>query len=298
MEDLQRDSNGFIVWEDTAEIKLGHVNDIGFSNKTMTSEEAQNVEYENQKISPVRTHWDEFDSSLRGLFISSGELIIISGKTGVGKTMFATNMAGRLARLVKVVYLPIEGNATNIKASMIRAYGDGYDPKQERIKVVNDVTAKANGNAKYFGNVIEGTMIHGAKVVFVDLLTDIVATIKGPDKLEILNSWLRYIEKLSIHYGCAVVFVAHVTKAGGKEGVLSKYDIIGGQSTIGTSTGIILVEPDHHVSKLRNDGEMKIRVRVDKRRDLPFHRNLSYGFIRESGVLIPTDTFPVSEVQA
>ena len=276
----------------STEVTFNNVNDLEFEDD-MTDAEIQAVMDKSSVPTKFVSGYDLFDERFYGF--GKEDLVIIAGQSGIGKTFFATNLAGRMARLGKMIYIPFEGESDQIQAQLRLAYEDNYkkyDPLDRTIQVASQKqTKQIYSDIVSYTNIIESAIVHGAKFVFVDLLNSVLDRATGNNIQESQRQALHGLYVLASKYQCSIVVVAHTNKQTVAGKLIQRGDIYGTVGIVGSATGILLLDSNPETGELG--------VRVDKRRDRPPHRFDIVSFERVDGVLRPrgVHTQPVKALE-
>jgi predicted ATP-dependent serine protease len=203
----------------------------------------QQVELSVQPIvSNIQTFYEYLENAkkesdlkkLFGDFCHAGELIIIAGKAGVGKSTLAYTLADGIARGTNilmqinenepqtVLYYDFELTGKHIK----KRFGNYQPPDNFYRPDVNKMLVETNGIFN-FDMVEDGIIETGAKVVIIDNISAI--SVKTTSDMQ---SSLELIKRASIvknKYDITLIFVAHTPKISENRS-LNLYDIAGASS--------------------------------------------------------------------
>lgn len=150
-------------------------------------------------------------------------LMVISGKTNVGKTTYCMNIANELAnRGVPVLIMPFERGIASVGKRFLQVF---FDKSTEDLKfTANDEWEKMIDNAVdtpvYFSTprredikeiVIKSKRLFNTRVVVIDHLDYIVRHVGGNREAEIANT-LQDLKTLGTEYGIIFMVVTHLRK--------------------------------------------------------------------------------------
>lgn len=170
-------------------------------DKMITSHEMKTIIDSLPEPKIIKTGIPTLDKVLNG--VEAGELIVISGNTGSGKTTLMISMTKEMVKAgIKSSWFTLENSPRNfIKA--ISKNGElplFYLPTQNT----------ENNIAWLMERIIEGCVKYDTKIVFIDHLHQIfsIEKMKGNLSLEIADI-VAQIKQIAVQYGLVIFLVAH-----------------------------------------------------------------------------------------
>ena len=155
-----------------------------------------------------------FDNAMEGGF-REGELITISGPTGMGKTTFMQNLTVNFHSIeVPSLWFTFEGNIWSLKEKFVRMGCDktlmAYVPStglEENLKFIKDIIVEANED-------------HLCKIVFIDHLHRLIPLKDARMNIPMLvGSIVAEIKKIAVETNTIIVLAAHTKKVYEDEGL-------------------------------------------------------------------------------
>lgn len=165
--------------------------------------EALELEKKNKKGFTIKTGFTELDECIGGFH--EGQLIILSGATGQGKTTFAKTLTKRLYKQnISCLWFSYEVTVEQL----VTGFGNSanfYVPRK----------IKHGGVGWIEDRIKEGIAKHDIKVIFIDHLHYLVkmSDMAQAKSLSLLiGDRLRRLKEFAIAYGVTIVLISHMTK--------------------------------------------------------------------------------------
>lgn len=168
--------------------------------------------YKDDNSSYYKTGIDDFDSALLGGF-RSGDLVIISGKTGHGKTSFAHFLTYNFAKInIPSLWFSYEVFVTELwrkfKEMGVSDNFVSYTPLKN-----------VSGRTDWLEDkIIEAKEKYGTKIVFIDHLGFLSKKMESTNDAKnyslYLGSICRELKRIAIDFNLVVVLMAHTKKTG------------------------------------------------------------------------------------
>lgn len=214
--------------------------------------------YEEEKLKPtieyISTGFPKLDECLGG-GIAPGELIILSGYTGNGKTSFCFDMT-RNMKAQNCLWLPFEESAQELAAKSIRFKKDPihfFTPKftpRDDLQWIED-------------RIMESVLKYQTKVVFVDNLHFI--TMQENQDFNKNGVFAKQIKRMAERYGVAVILIGHLRKSqnGGIHTMPTYEDVQGSSDVVKIANKVIAIWREakkEHNGSLTYSGYSKVAV--------------------------------------
>lgn len=181
--------------------------------------------YETEKLRPKRLFFSTghkyLDECLGG-GIAAGELIIISGYTGNGKTSFCYDMTRNMPNQ-NCLWLPFEESAEELAEKSIK-YGQApihfYTPKQLPRDDIQWIEER----------ILESVLKYNTKVVFIDNLHFI--TMQENQDFNKNGVFAKQLKRIANKFEIAIVLIGHLRKSQGGIHTMPTYEDIQGSSDV------------------------------------------------------------------
>jgi len=164
---------------------------------------------------PFSIGYQVFDDAMKG-GVRAGDLVIVTGISGHGKTTFAQNISVNLSKgMLPSVWFSYEVIVDNLYAkfmSMTGSMGEDF--------LIFTPKRNSSGNLKWIkGKIKEGYEKHMTKFVFIDHIDFLSPTnIKSSDQRRIvLRDICQELKELAIGMEVIIFLIAHVKKVQGRE---------------------------------------------------------------------------------
>lgn len=217
--------------------------------------------YDDQQLETFSIGYEKFDTSMNG-GLSNGDLVIITGQTGQGKTTFAQTISYNLAKnkipslwlsyevLMKELWKKFQ--AMGVKEDMV-----AYSPMK-----------MTSGNIDWIeGKIKEAVENYQTKVVFIDHLGFLTKKIRDVDADKNMSAYLgsicRELKSMAIEYNIAIVLLAHVRKVDGRE--ISTDDISHSVGISQEADFVFVVKRSKEADEDENNKESAVRIVKNRR---------------------------------
>ena len=211
-------------------------------------------------------------------YIPCGKITIIQGDPGEGKTTFILRVAAMLTRgealpfasaqlPMSVTYQTAEdGLADTIKPRLLEAGADC-----ERVLVIDETAQTLSMSDEWLGAAIRQT---GAKLVILDPLQAYLGADVDMHRANEIRPVMKRLGDVAEQYGCAVVLIGHMNKAGG--GIKAAYRGLGSIDFQAAARSVLVV------GRLRDQPEKRIIAHA-KSSLAPEGQSLAFELNPESG---------------
>lgn len=181
--------------------------------------------YEKEKVKPRRAFFSTghayLDECLGG-GIAEGELVIISGYTGNGKTSFCYDITRNMPKQ-NCLWLPFEESAEELAEKSIK-YGQApihfYTPKQLPRDDIQWIEER----------ILESVLKYNTKVVFIDNLHFI--TMQENQDFNKNGVFAKQLKRIASKFEIAIVLIGHLRKSQGGIHTMPTYEDIQGSSDV------------------------------------------------------------------
>lgn len=232
--------------------KLFEVNNVGTMKDIIDRLDAW-FDGEGNEMQGTETGFPQFDKMTRGL--KSGDLVILSGDSGVGKTTLANNVINNLIQEDKpVFYLSLEGQLDYYITRMMGAeYGIEYTALRNDPALWEARKARFSSLPLYFYNGPQGGFtleqlkeliptvvnLYDVKCVVIDNLQKMV---RGADSGLYMRTaeTVSTLKDLAVDCKVPIMLIAHITKISDEKTVITMHDAKG-SSTIYQDADIFVI---------------------------------------------------------
>lgn len=148
----------------------------------------------------------EFDKVMDG-GMRGGELIVISGQTGMGKTLWAQTITCNINKIdIPNLWFTYEMSPYYLKGKFVQMGQTLKDPIFSPIVL-------ANGTINFIkGEIQEAIDEEGCKVVFIDHLHYLIPLEQSINASLLIGGVVRELKKIAIQFNIIIVLIAHTKK--------------------------------------------------------------------------------------
>ena len=232
---------------------------------------------------------------------AEGELIIISARTGMGKTRFATNLIESICKCKKnkgesVYFFSLEESVEKI-TNLIMAKNTGINSRRLKsynlgdrlndylnVQISCDLyinACRSEADIRKIKNTIESYSKKGVKNYFIDTLNSVKRNHKESEK-DALDTLSRTLKDLAVQYGVRLFVLAQnnreADKRPEKEKTPTKADVKGSDEIVHHADSMIsLYKPAYYKKEITDTAEDIYCVSVTKTRD-GIERSLDFEY--------------------
>jgi len=243
------------------------------------------VEYVKRGISEKAFNFKDIYNINYDFTVTPGELVIVLGDTGMGKSTFVSNLC-TLLRNHRIMYLSLENNwhlTYGRMVQMVNGYSSNnvlkYHELDESSKTF-DKDLKVLYNS--FDNISfghqspdvdklqEAVAFQKPHIVVVDT-TDEMHVKNVHNDFERMNLIIRKLKEIATNQDCIVIAVHHVNKESAKNGYIDMHSAKGSTTVVQKADKVITINGEEYEKdrmlyseKNRNGGKLKMMFEFDK----------------------------------
>jgi len=165
----------------------------------------------NKEVYPCGIH--EFDKAMDGGF-RDGEVIVLSGQTGQGKTTFAQVLTKNFTKVsVPSLWFSYECNPWYLKEKFIQM---GCD---KSLLAYSPIDLATNTLEFLRQGIVEAIEEKACKVVFIDHLHYLIPLDQSTNSSLLIGGIMRELKKMAVKYNIVIFLIAHTKKIYQDEGL-------------------------------------------------------------------------------
>lgn len=158
----------------------------------------------NQEVYPLGL--DDFDKAIDGGF-RDGELVVVSGQTGQGKTTFAQILTKNFDEVgVPSLWFSYEMNPWYLKEKFV---GMGCDSS---LLAYSPIDMASNALSTIDKMIRDGIEQEATKIVFIDHLHYLVPLDQSTSSSLMIGGIVRELKKMAVRHNVVIVLIAHTKK--------------------------------------------------------------------------------------
>lgn len=156
----------------------------------------------------------EMPRNLYHSLIYEGVITILFADTGVGKSIFAVQVANEISKTDKVIYLDLELSDKQFQNRYSEEYQNPYQFEDNLYRV--DFTANptippnTTYNDYFIASLVELIMMTESKIVFIDNMTKLVSS--DTDGAKDAKPLMDKLNALKLEYGLTIILLEHTKK--------------------------------------------------------------------------------------
>lgn len=238
-------------------------------DRLISSDEVLEMIKNNPQPKGISTGFEKLDKALE--LLHPGEVVVISGHTGSGKTLLAQSMTQKMLDMdssISTMWISYEVRMSDLAIRFSKMCGNDkivlyYTPAKNEARSVVWIEEKIlESRAKKYN----------PQIVFIDHLDYIVPFIPQTNKAEVIGEVMRKLKTMAIKYSLVIVLMCHMKKT---EKMTSDIDLslLRGSSFIGQEADIVLL-----IRRLRDMDEI-IDCMSDRDSDLIIDKNRRTGIV-------------------
>ena len=247
----------------------------------------------------------EMDSDF---WVYPGELVIVTGNTGLGKSTWVMNLVAMLNNM-SCLFLSLENSfhltfrrfvqmtASLSKEDVISAY---RKPQQAELNLEGTPKPEYYKAFKHINILCESPELSKLqetiariqpKIVVVDTTDMVWVKGAGSDELSKMNDIINGLKATAQSQECIIIAVHHINKQAMHDGITTITSLKGSTNVVQKADKVLAINGDNnddlrslHSEKARDDGAIKLMFKFDKK-DMRFvHQPDTAGFVMEKAI--------------
>jgi len=236
-------------------------------------------EFVQKDFSKTAFNFKDIYSMQEDFWVLPGELVIVTGNTGLGKSTFVMNLVAKLPKM-QTLFLSLE-NTWHLTFRRFVQMTHGLT-KEEAIESYRDAKTRAEFQKAFdhiqiscdppeLGRLVEGIARSKPKLVVVDT-TDMIFVKGIHDEIGKMNEIINGLKAVAQSQECIIIAVHHVNKEAENTGIVKMSNLKGTSNVSQKADKVIAINGERNeirrmvsTEKARDEGYMQLMFEFSKR---------------------------------